>query len=79
MLRAPTGRSLGSSGVDRMALIPSDLALGMKAGHRVSASSDSAWNRRPSVAASTQGPCRVSYWSVSMSTTVWSVAATVAR
>ena len=49
-------------GVERMALMPSEWAFGVKAGHLVSSARDWVWNRRPSTEASMQGPSPVAYW-----------------
>jgi len=53
--------ALGQQREERMALMPNDRALGVKAGHRVSFSRDSAWYQRPCSDASMQGPSPVAY------------------
>ena len=57
--------------------MPRFRARGVKAGQRVSASTDSTWIRRPSAAAVRHGPSPVTYWSASIASTVSSLEATV--
>ena len=76
-MRAPIGFSPTKRGDDKIALMPSFLALGIKAGQRDSDRNDSACNQRPSTEASMHGPSPVAYWSASISNMVWSLAATV--
>ena len=55
-VESPDRRLQAYSGEERIDLMPSERAFGVKAGHRSSSVRDRVWNRRPSTEASIHGP-----------------------